>query len=60
MIIETKRLILRPWKENDASDLYRYAKNPNIGPIAGWPPHKNIEDSLNIIKTVFSQKERLM
>ena len=57
MIIETKRLILRPWEENDASDLYRYAKNPNIGPIAGWPPHKNIEDSLNIIKTVFSQKE---
>ena len=53
MIIETKRLILRPWEENDASDLYRYAKNPNIGPIAGWPPHKNIEDSLNIIKTVF-------
>ena len=57
MIIETKRLILRPWEENDASDLYRYAKNPNIGPIAGWPPHKNIEDSLNIIKTVFCGAE---
>ena len=39
MNMETQRLILRPWTENDAESLYNYAKDPAIGPIAGWPPH---------------------
>ena len=43
--IETERLILRKWTQNDAESLFAYAKNPNVGPIAGWPPHKNIEAS---------------
>ena len=57
MILKTTNLILRPWRENDAECLYHFAKNPNVGPIAGWPPHESIEDSLNIIKTVFSKRE---
>ena len=52
MILETERLVLRPWQESDAESLYEYAKNPEVGPIAGWPPHKNVEDSLGIIKNV--------
>ena len=56
-MIKTKNLLLRPWREADAKCLYHFAKNPNIGPIAGWPPHESVEDSLNIIKTVFSKKE---
>ena len=57
MIFKTQNLTLRPWQETDAECLYHFAKNPNVGPIAGWPPHANVEDSLNIIKTVFSKKE---
>ena len=57
MIFKTANLTLRPWKESDAECLYHFAKNPKIGPIAGWPPHESVEDSLNIIKTVFSKKE---
>ena len=57
MILKTQRLVLRPWKESDAECLYHFAKNPKIGPIAGWPPHKNVEESLEIIKTIFSKKE---
>ena len=57
MIIKTERLVLRPWEENDAEDLYKYAQNPKIGPIAGWPPHKSVEDSLEIINTVFAKRE---
>ncbi len=49
--METKRLILRRWNENDAEALYKYAQNPNIGPIAGWPPHTSVEDSRNVIAT---------
>lgn len=57
MILKTNNLILRPWMESDAKCLFHFAKNPNVGPIAGWPPHESIDDSLNIIKTVFSKRE---
>ena len=42
MILETNRLILRPWCESDADDLYTYASDPEVGPPAGWPPHTSI------------------
>lgn len=54
MILETDRLVLRPWTEADAQSLYEYAKDPAVGPVAGWPPHKNAEESLRIIRTVFN------
>jgi len=57
MKLQTKRLILRGWQENDADSLYKYAKNPNIGPIAGWQPHTSIENSREIIKSVLSAGE---
>ncbi|MDR0509352.1 MAG: GNAT family N-acetyltransferase [Candidatus Methanoplasma sp.] len=54
MILKTSRLILRPWKETDAEDLYELAKNPHIGPIAGWPVHTNVENSAYIIREILS------
>ena len=57
MVLETERLILRRWKESDAEDLYSYASNPDVGPIAGWPPHQSIEESLDVIQHVFSGEE---
>lgn len=57
MTFETERLILRPWEESDAESLYEYAKDPKVGPIAGWPVHKSVEDSRNIIREVLSAKE---
>lgn len=54
MRLETERLILRPWNEEDAGDLYAYAKDPQVGPIAGWPPHTSVENSREIIKDVLS------
>ena len=53
-ILETERLFLRPWRESDAEELYKYAKDPEVGPIAGWPIHTSIEDSREIIRTVLS------
>ena len=55
--LQTERLILRAWQESDAEALYKYAQNPNIGPIAGWQPHTSVEDSREIIKTVLSAPE---
>lgn len=53
----TKRLFLRPWEETDAEILYEYAKNPHIGPIAGWPVHTSVENSREIIRGVLSEPE---
>ena len=55
--METQRLILRPWTENDAESLYNYAKDPAIGPIAGWPPHTSVENSREIIRDILSAPE---
>ena len=57
MILETERMILRPWEESDAQDLYRYASNPEVGPIAGWPVHTSVENSREIIRDVLSAPE---
>lgn len=57
MELQTKRLILRAWKESDAEALYKYARNPNVGPIAGWTPHTSVENSREIIKAVLSAPE---
>ena len=56
MTLETERLILRPWKEDDAESLYKYAKNPEVGPIAGWPVHTSVENSREIIKKCFGSR----
>lgn len=56
-MLETKRLYLRSWKEEDAEELYRYAKDSKVGPIAGWPPHKSVEESLDIIRNVLGVPE---
>ncbi|WP_439449495.1 GNAT family N-acetyltransferase [Stenotrophomonas sp. ATs4] len=57
MQLHTERLILRPWHDTDAADLYEYARDPRVGPIAGWPIHTSIEESTEIIRTVFNQPE---
>lgn len=56
-MLETERLILRKWTEADAGSLFEYAKDPEVGPIAGWPPHKSKEESLNVIRNVFNGAE---
>ena len=56
-MLETERLVLRRWEDSDAGDLYEYAKDPDVGPIAGWPPHQSIEESREVIKNVFTGRE---
>ncbi|MCR4747092.1 MAG: GNAT family N-acetyltransferase [Clostridiales bacterium] len=55
--LETKRLVLRPWKEADAEECFEYAKDPRVGPPAGWPPHKNVEETREIISSILSAPE---
>ena len=53
MILKSDRLVLRPWRESDAEALFRWASDPDLGPRAGWPPHKSVEESREIIRTIF-------
>ena len=52
--METERILLRPWLESDAETLFKYASDQEVGPHAGWPPHQSMEESLEIIRNVFS------
>ena len=56
-MLKTKRLILRRFEESDAENIYEYAKDPDVGPIAGWPPHTSVSESLDVIRNVFSAAE---
>ena len=56
-VLRTQRLMLRPWEESDAEMLYEYAKDPRVGPACGWEPHTSVENSREIIRTVFAEEE---
>ena len=57
MVLETKRLSLRPWEDGDAARLYELARDPDIGPRAGWPVHTSVENSRETINKVLSAPE---
>ena len=57
MIFQTERLILRPWRMDDAESLYIYASDPDVGPPAGWQPHTSVENSREIIQSVLTAHE---
>ena len=55
--MQTDRILLRHWLETDAEALFKYASDPDVGPRAGWPPHKSVEESREIIKSFFSNDD---
>ncbi|MCM1079259.1 MAG: GNAT family N-acetyltransferase [Bacteroidales bacterium] len=56
-MMETNRLLLRPWHEDDAEILFKYASDPDIGNAAGWLPHTSVEMSRQVICDYFSAPE---
>ena len=50
--METKRLVLRPWLESDAEELYSFACDPELAISAGWLPHSSKTHSLKVLKEV--------
>ena len=51
--IETNRLVLRPFSESDAPDVFESCKNPNLGNNAGWKPHETIEETIDVLNAIF-------
>lgn len=57
MELESARVLLRPWSEDDAEVLFRWAQDPRVGPPAGWAVHGSVEESREIIRNVLSAPE---
>ncbi len=55
-VLETRRLILRPWEESDLEDFYAYASVEGVGEMAGWRHHESIEVSRSILEDFMSHK----
>lgn len=55
--LQTGRLTLRPWEERDLSDLYAYARVDGVGQMAGWNPHRNLEESQEILAHFIAGKK---
>ena len=50
-VLETQRLILREFKEEDLTDFYEYASVDGVGEMAGWSHHENIEITKEILNS---------
>jgi len=50
--METERLILRPWTEADAEELFLLARDEHVEPPCGWNPHKDLEESKTVLKNL--------
>lgn len=49
VILNTDRLVLRPWREADLDDFYEYARVEGVGQMAGWLPHGSKDISREIL-----------
>ena len=49
MVLETNRVILRNFNEQDLDHLFEYAKVEEVGLNAGWMPHSTKEESKLIL-----------
>ncbi|EHR34007.1 GNAT family N-acetyltransferase [Helcococcus kunzii] len=58
-LFNTERLKLRPWELTDLEDFYEYSKVDGVGQMAGWLPHKNIQESRNILEHFIKNKNVL-
>ena len=48
--LRTERLTLRPWRVSDLDDFYAYARVDGVGQMAGWLPHRSLEESREILE----------
>lgn len=53
--IETQRLILRPFRQEDLADFYAYASVAGVGEMAGWKHHESLEESQKILDMFISE-----
>lgn len=57
IVLQTDRLTLRPFRDTDLQGFYEYASVDGVGQMAGWLPHKNIEESRRILHMFIREKK---
>lgn len=57
VVLKTERLTLRPWTMDDLNDFYEYASVDGVGQMAGWLPHKSIEESRKILQSFIEERK---
>lgn len=58
-VIETERLILRPFRKSDIDDLFEYASVSGVGEMAGWKHHESREESKEILD-IFIREDKTL
>ena len=51
--LTTERLLLREIVPEDAVDIFEYSQNPTVGRNAGWKPHESLDETREIMQTIF-------
>ena len=54
--LETPRLLLRAFREEDAADFFAYASVPGVGEMAGWNHHESMEDTHRVLGMFLTDK----
>lgn len=57
VVLKTERLVLRPWRESDLEDFYEYARVDGVGQMAGWMPHRSLDESREILSMFIREKK---
>jgi ribosomal-protein-alanine N-acetyltransferase len=58
LVLETERLILRAFTQNDLADFFAYASVPGVGEAAGWLHHTSLETSQQILDLFLTDKNQ--
>ena len=57
--LETARLALRPWREEDLEDHFEYARVEGVGQMAGWLPEKDLGEARETLRRFIEEKKTL-
>lgn len=57
VVLETDRLILRPWSMDDVDDMFEYASVEGVGEMAGWVHHKDKATTKEIVGMFIKEKK---
>lgn len=55
--LQTPRLTLRSWRADDLEDLYDYARVEGVGQMAGWLPHRSLDESRTVLQMFIEEKK---
>lgn len=53
MTLQTTRLRLRPFREDDVQAIYDNSAAPEVGLNAGWKPHESLTESYDVLHLMF-------